>query len=81
MIVEILDDRGHPLRIPASRVVVRDSNTNTPIAVAVEFTTQGYIVATANDKDFQKTLRSIGVLESILVTEVSKNDISLPSVR
>lgn len=80
MIVEILDDRGHPLRIPASRVVIRDSNTNTPIAVAAEFTPQGYIVATATDKDFQKTLRIIGVLDSVLVTEMSKDSISKPSI-
>lgn len=80
MILEILDDNGHPIRIPASRVVIREAATLTPVVVAADFAERGILAATAADADFQKMLKVTGVSDSVLVTKLDKDQLFQPKI-
>ena len=81
MIVEILDDHGRPHRLAASRVLVRDTKTLTPVAVMMEFVKGGLIGGTAADKDFQSVLTMTGIDETVITTELPPAGLQPPSIQ
>lgn len=80
MILEILDDSGHPIRLVASRIVIREATTMTPVVVAADFAERGILAAKADDADFQKMLKVTGVNESVLVTTLDKDQLFQPKI-
>jgi hypothetical protein len=78
MILEILDGLGHPIVIPATRVVIKSYN-GTPLAAAVEWegSEDGthITVAHANDKNFNQVLANLG-LDRVKVDTVTPKALS-----
>ena len=81
MILEALDDHGRPVVLKLSRVLVRDEATRTPLLVAAEFAERGVMAATAADPDFVKLLQILRINDSVLVTQLGRNDICIPEIR
>jgi hypothetical protein len=81
VILEILDDHGRPLRIVASRVVIREATTQTPVAVAADFADRGIMAGVAGDADFEVLLRVTGVQDSVLVTHMTPEQLRVPGIR
>lgn len=80
LILEALDEHGRPVIVRASRVVVREAVTNTPIAVAATFGEQSVMAASAVDPEFQKLLRALRVNDTVLVTTLGPKDIVVPQI-
>jgi hypothetical protein len=79
--VEILDEHGHPLVIPCSRVVVREHETGTPVMVAAAFAQRGIMLSKATDPDFQKMLGVLHVRDTVLVTKLDASKLAIPEIR
>lgn len=76
MLVELIDDRGHPHAISAQRVVIRDTRTGTPISLALEAVPGQYLAATAADGNaFQTMLREMRISDTVLVTNLTPGTI------
>lgn len=80
MILEYLDDHGRPVKVVASRIIVREASTQTPVMVAADFA-RAILVSKAGDPDFDKMLQVVGVNQTVLVTQMSKDDLILPGIR
>jgi len=78
--IEINDTNGRPVTINANRVVVRDSGTNTPLAVAMAFSPGSHIIASVNDADFMRTLRALRINDTVIVDYQTTADSSLPRI-
>jgi len=82
--LELIDEHGVPRIVTASRVVVRDQPTNTPIAVAVALlpTPGAYLVSSSTDKDFEQILKQLRINDTVIVDRRSKHDLSfLPTIQ
>lgn len=75
---EIIDEYGRPHCIRGSRVLVRDVQTSTPVMVTVETSPGMLEVSSAKDKDFNQVLRTLGILETVLLTSLDKS--TLPAI-
>lgn len=80
MILEYLDDRGRPVKVAASRIVIRDAVMQTPVMVAVDFA-RAIMCSKAGDPDFQKLLQVVGVDQTVLVTQMTQDDLILPGIQ
>lgn len=74
MILEIIPEggiyAGRPIVLRACQVLVRQDN-GTPICVAAHFGPDGaYAVEKAGDKDFNRTMRALGIRETVLVDRI-----------
>lgn len=79
MIVELIDDRGHPHVIPSQRVVIRDARTGTPISLAMEASPGQYLASTAADGNaFQTMLREMRISDTVCVTNLTPG--SMPDI-
>lgn len=78
--LEILDERGQPIVIDCARVVVRERNTNTPIAAAADFAERGVMVGVVTDPDFQQLLAKLRVNDTVVVTKLDARQLLSPQV-
>ena len=74
MILEIIPEGGigltQPLVIHAGQVVIRQDN-GTPICVAAHFGPErGYAVEKVGDPDFNRTLKAIGINETVICDRI-----------
>jgi len=80
MILEYLDDHGRPVKVIASRIVIRDAVHNTPVLVAADFA-RAIMAAKAGDADFDKLLQVVGVTQTVFTTQMTQDDLILPGIR
>lgn len=76
--LDILDADGRPLVLQATRVVVRDAATQTPIAFAVTIGPQQHIAAAAADPDFARMLQGLRIDDTVIVQHYRQDQ--LPSI-
>jgi hypothetical protein len=67
---EILDDKGQPVKIKATRIVIYDETTGNPLSLVVEFHPGAYYTSQVGDKDFNSLLESLGVNKTVLVDKM-----------
>lgn len=67
---EILDDKGQPLNIKATRIVIYDETTGNPLSLVVEFHPGAYYTSQVGDEDFNTLLESLGVNRSVIVDTI-----------
>lgn len=79
--VEMIDEHGRPVVVQCSRVVVRESETNTPVLVGAEIAQRGIMAASAVDPDFQQLLQILRIHDTILVTSMSAPPPLSPSIK
>ena len=65
--VEILDERGVPRKLKATRLVVYDEATDNPISLVIEFHPGAYYTSQVGDEDFNSLLENLGVNKTMLV--------------
>jgi len=90
MIVELIDECGCPMRIEASRVVIRDKATGTLLGLAIENSPGQYVagaqptsplVATAAERGaFQKLQGLMKIRETTLVTSLTPDQLRVPTI-
>ena len=69
--VELLDDKGRPVKMKATRVVIYDVATGNPLSLVVEFHEGAYYTSHVDDEDFNSLLESLGVNKTVLVDEIT----------
>lgn len=69
--VELLDDKGKPVKIQATRVVIYDVTTGNPLSLVVEFHAGAYYTSHVDDEDFNFLLESLGINKTVLVDEIN----------
>lgn len=70
---EILDDKGQPVKIKATRIVIYDETTGNPLSLVVEFHPGAYYTSQVGDKDFNSLLESLGVNKTVLVDKMDSS--------
>lgn len=70
---EILDDKGQPVKIKATRIVIYDETTGNPLSLVVEFHPGAYYTSQVGDKDFNSLLESLGVNKAVLVDKMDSS--------
>ena len=70
---EILDDKGQPVKIKATRIVIYDETTGNPLSLVVEFHPGAYYTSQVGDKDFNSLLESLGINKTVLVDKMDSS--------
>ena len=74
MQVELHDRLGSPLKVTATRLLIRDDYGN-PIAICMEIGPNNILTATAKDHaKFDALLRSLGIKQTAVVTVMDEKD-------
>lgn len=77
MIVELHDGFRHPLRVPATRLLVRDDLGN-PVAMILQMGPGHVRICDVMDEDFHRQLKAHGITDSLLVTRHDLDSQSRP---
>lgn len=77
MIVETHNRMGSPSRIECSRVVIRDMY-DSPIAIMLEHAPGQYYWKARGDADFERTLRAIGINDTVITEIVDTRGVQPP---
>ena len=78
--LDVLDSNGRPIVLQASRVIIRDSATKTPIAVATEYAPGSFMAASAADPDFENLLKILRINDTVVVHHCGPDDLPRISI-
>jgi len=76
MKIESFKNLTQPSVIEATRVVIRDEETNNPVCCIIEFEPGQFWITTQADKNFSQALDVLRVNDTIVVDHIKSNEVS-----